>query len=85
MNKYAYSVPIVGELSNLFDKIFYSHQMGLSKPDPEIFKTVISEANINPKETLFLDDSPCNVKAANELGITSLLVENPDQWLDWFD
>jgi putative hydrolase of the HAD superfamily len=52
----------------LFKRCFYSHEIGLHKPDPESFHHVLNEANISAKETLFLDDNIHNIKAAKELG-----------------
>ncbi len=74
-------VPIVGTLDKLFDKVYYSHEMGMSKPNHIIFETVLSDANIKAEETLYLDDSSANVEAARNLGIESWLVEYPDQWV----
>jgi putative hydrolase of the HAD superfamily len=74
-------VPLVGSLDKLFDKLYYSYEMGMSKPNTIIFDTVLKDANIKAEETLFLDDGALNVKAARTLGIESWLVEYPDQWV----
>lgn len=52
----------------VFTRLFYSHEIGLHKPDPNAFLHVIEEARIKPQETLFLDDNIHNVKAAKDLG-----------------
>ncbi len=54
---------------NLFDKIFYSHIIGLRKPDKEFYEFVLKEINAKPKEAIFIDDTLENIKTANELGI----------------
>ena len=51
-----------------FHKIYYSHEMHMRKPDHEIYHALIDDANINPKETLFIDDTQANVTAALECG-----------------
>lgn len=56
-------------LEKVFTKCYYSHEIGLHKPDPETYKHVLSDAQINAEETLFLDDNIHNVKAAEELNI----------------
>lgn len=60
----------------LFDQLFernhYSHEMGLRKPDPEIYKMVLNENNLNPSETLFVDDIQENVLAAESVGMKGL-------------
>ena len=75
------NVPLVGSLDKLFDKVYYSHTMKMSKPNENIFAALLSDAGIMASETLFLDDSPANVATAEKLGIESWLVEYPDQWV----
>jgi glucose-1-phosphatase len=56
-------------LGELFEKLWFSHQIGLVKPDPEIFRYVITDACLNPEETLFIDDTLVHVVAARTVGI----------------
>jgi len=56
-----------------FEKTFYSHIMGLRKPDAKIFEQVISETGIVPTETLFIDDSPQHLETAKKLGFHTAL------------
>ena len=65
-------------LEPLFEKTYLSHEMGLRKPDPEIFQVVLSENNLVPKETLFIDDSPQHIASAKTLGIVAYHLENED-------
>ncbi len=64
-----------------FDKMFISYEMGMVKPDPRIFTTLIDETGIVPQETLFIDDSAANCAAARNLGIRTLHVSHGDEWL----
>lgn len=57
---------------DVFNKIYYSHEIGQHKPDPEAWEHVIKDAAILPEETLFLDDSIQNIKAAKELGFQAI-------------
>jgi FMN phosphatase YigB (HAD superfamily) len=57
---------------DLFEQMYLSHHMHMRKPDPEIFRAVIRESDLDIKETLFIDDSPQHVKAAQSLGINSI-------------
>jgi FMN phosphatase YigB (HAD superfamily) len=59
-------------LAIFFDKVYYSHLVGLRKPDPAIFQRVLEENNLNPEETLFLDDSLQHIEAASVLHIQTL-------------
>ncbi|RZL40469.1 MAG: HAD family phosphatase [Pedobacter sp.] len=54
---------------NTFEKAYFSYEMGLRKPQPEIYTQVILENDLNPAETLFVDDKKENTDAAQQLGI----------------
>ena len=56
-------------VNDYFEETFLSYEMHLAKPDKAIFEKVLHEANLLPEETLFIDDSEANCKAAEELGI----------------
>ena len=56
-------------VNDYFEETFLSYEMHLAKPDKAIFEKVLSDANLLPEETLFIDDSETNCKAASELGI----------------
>lgn len=58
-----------------FDKCYLSFRIGCAKPDPEIFHYIINDSGMNPAETLFLDDGKANVKAGEELGFETYLVD----------
>lgn len=57
-----------------FHKSYYSHLLGMRKPDQEIFKHVIIENNLNPADTIFLDDNESNLSGAISLGIQTQLI-----------
>ncbi|CAN5432006.1 HAD family phosphatase [soil metagenome] len=63
---------------HLFEKTYYSHLVGKRKPEPAIFEQVLQENNLDPAETLFIDDSPQHLAAAKELGIQTYLMKAPD-------
>ena len=52
-----------------FEKVYFSYEMGFRKPQPEIYTTLLSEKNLLPKQTLFVDDKIENTNAAEKLGI----------------
>lgn len=68
-------------LESLFIKTWFSHNLQMRKPNLDIFKFALSDANLNPNETLFIDDSIQNIEAAEKLGIRTLFldVENGDE------
>jgi glucose-1-phosphatase len=68
--------PECNELFPLFEKCFFSHQIGLAKPDIKIFKYVIDELKIDKTETLFIDDSPINIEQADIFGLNTFLFDS---------
>lgn len=65
----------IPDLSGYFEKMYLSYKVGMRKPDVEIFELVLSENKLDPKETLFIDDSIQHVESAKTLGIQTY-------WLD---
>jgi putative hydrolase of the HAD superfamily len=63
---------------HLFERTYYSHLLGKRKPEAEIFEQVLKENNLDPAETLFIDDSPQHIATAQKLGINTYLMTAPD-------
>lgn len=63
---------------HLFEKTYYSHFVGLRKPDTAIFEKVLNENGLKPEETLFIDDIAANLEPAKALGIQTFLMKSPD-------
>lgn len=64
--------------SQFFEQDYYSHLMGMRKPNKEIFEYVIDKHQLNPAETLFIDDSPQHLETAAGLGLHTQLLTKPD-------
>lgn len=62
------------------DEIYTSYECGAMKPSPVFFKNVMEKESLNSDETLFLDDGPSNISAADALGIQTLFVEKGTDW-----
>ena len=58
---------------DIFTHQFYSYEMKLQKPCREIFEKTVEGIGCRPEEILFVDDSPANCAAAEEVGIKTLL------------
>jgi HAD superfamily hydrolase (TIGR01509 family) len=56
-------------LTTLFDHMISSAVVGVAKPAPAIFTAALAAAGVAAAETLFVDDFPTNVAAAQALGI----------------
>jgi putative hydrolase of the HAD superfamily len=63
---------------SLFDRLYYSHQIGMRKPNPEIFEYVISENNLQRGETLFIDDSLQHIVSSRRIGLDAFHLEVPN-------
>ena len=70
------------EFYNLFDNVYYSHEVKLRKPDPNIFKLVINENNLKIKNTLFIDDSIQHINSAKKLGLQTYHLNNSIECLE---
>jgi putative hydrolase of the HAD superfamily len=60
------------DFNSIFEKTYFSCEMGMRKPDVEIFEKVISDHLLLPSETLFIDDSPQHVEGARQVGLQAL-------------
>jgi glucose-1-phosphatase len=63
------------EVSTLFDKDFYSNEIGYRKPSSEAYQEIIRLSGINPEESLFIDDSLLNVESAIASGLKGFWLE----------
>ncbi|KQC28865.1 HAD family hydrolase [Flagellimonas eckloniae] len=54
---------------NSFDVFYLSYEMGMRKPDSEIFEFVLKENGLTASETLFVDDTKENTDSAAKIGI----------------
>lgn len=54
---------------NCFEKVYYSYELGIRKPNVEVFKMLLHKHELSPRRTLFVDDRKDNTDAAAYLGI----------------
>ena len=69
-------------MADMVHTAYYSHELGLRKPDPHIYQKVIDLQNLNPAKTIFFDDRLENITAAQDSGIQAIQVTYSDQILD---
>ena len=61
----------------------YSSSLGVFKPDRRMYLDALRKCGQDAKDTVFIDDSPVNLSAAAELGITPVLIAaNPASDVD---
>jgi putative hydrolase of the HAD superfamily len=56
-----------------FDHVISSSDLGIAKPNPDVYRTVLEEIGVKPGQTMYFDDSVANVSGAKELGIQAYL------------
>jgi len=69
------------KITDAFDEIVISAEVGLVKPDPGIYQRAISDLGINPDEAVFVDDFLHNIEAARIEGLQVIHFKGPDQAL----
>ena len=72
-------------LEDFFEKAYYSHQMGLRKPDVQIYNKVLEDSRLDPVETLFIDDYLENVRAATKVGLMGFHLDDGKDICGYFD
>jgi glucose-1-phosphatase len=63
-DKFGYS-----NFDELFEKAWFSFDLNMNKPNPEIFQYALNDARLIPDETLFIDDTKINTDAALKVGM----------------
>lgn len=56
-------------LSPFFHKVYFSHEVGLRKPNTAAFEYVLNENQLQAEETIFIDDSEQHIEGAQKTGI----------------
>ncbi len=69
----------------LFDHAVFSYEIGAIKPDKAFFTRAFEIYNINPQETIYIDDLPENITTGKSLGLHSFQYDYHDHQalLDW--
>lgn len=64
---------------HLLDDIVISGEVGMIKPDPEIFEHLLERINTTAQECLFIDDAPANIEQAHKMGFATIHFQSPEQ------
>jgi len=62
------------------DKLYLSYEMKVMKPDERIFRMMVADSGMVPEETLFVDDSPVNIRTAEQIGFRTFCPANGSDW-----
>jgi len=66
-------------IRSFVDKAYFSHEIGMRKPDLACYHFVVEDIGLCPSKMLFLDDRLDNVEAAREAGIKAIQIFQPDE------
>ncbi len=67
------------KIQDYFLEVYYSHKVGMRKPDAEIFEMVIKKNALIPSKTLFIDDTLEHIQSANQLGLQTWHLTNQEE------
>ena len=59
-------------ITEVFNAVYYSHDLNMRKPNKEIFDFVCSENSLNASKTLFIDDSIQHIEGAQSAGLQTM-------------
>ena len=71
-------------MESFFNKIYFSHELHLRKPNADIFETVCERENLNPKTTLFIDDSIQHIEGAASIGLKTYHLKKSTDLIQFF-
>jgi FMN phosphatase YigB (HAD superfamily) len=70
-----YKQEIGGDFESLFKKPYYSHELGMRKPDPASYQSILDQEGLIASETLFIDDNEPNIISAASVGLQVLYLK----------
>ncbi len=66
-------------LFDYFDKVYLSTELGLMKPQEDIYLKVLREIHCKPEEVVFIDDNEDYTKIAKDVGMNVIVYKNSEQ------
>ncbi len=66
-------------INHYFNTVYYSHKVGMRKPNAEIFNMVLIENDLEPSSTLFIDDTLEHIESAKKLGLQTWHLTNQEE------
>jgi epoxide hydrolase-like predicted phosphatase len=72
-------VLVIKKFYHFFNPVIISCDVGMRKPNPEIYKLVLKKLHVLPKESVFIDNQKWNIVPAKKLGMKTILFRNNKQ------
>lgn len=66
------------DLLHLFEKTYFSCNLKMRKPDKRIFEHLLKDSGLKAEECIFIDDKEKNTRAAEEVGMKSILFKDAE-------
>ena len=66
-------------MDTITDELLFSYEAGWSKPDARIYQLILLRLRVEANETIFVDDKPANVDAAELLGMQGIVFRDTAQ------
>jgi putative hydrolase of the HAD superfamily len=73
------------DFEGLFEKAFFSFELGLVKPHTDIYEKVLDLTGINAAETVFIDDSRVNCDGAEKAGLKTWHLKPGEEIIEIFN
>lgn len=73
------AVEEVWQIQDAFDQIIISAEVGMTKPDPRIYRLALERTGVEPQEAVFIDDTIRNIEGAKAVGLHAIHFKNPVQ------
>jgi epoxide hydrolase-like predicted phosphatase len=67
------------EIRDLFDVVVISAEVGLHKPQPEIYRMAAEQIGVDPGDCVFVDDLRENCAGAEAVGMTAVLYRDAEE------
>jgi FMN phosphatase YigB (HAD superfamily) len=67
---------------DVFDFMVISAEVGITKPDPRIYRLALGKLGAKPEESIFIDDVLVNVEAARDIGMVGIQFLKPEHTLE---
>jgi epoxide hydrolase-like predicted phosphatase len=65
------------KVDDAFDALILSAEVGVMKPEAEIYRMAMDRLGVTAREAAFVDDTPVNIDAARALGMQGILFREP--------
>ena len=85
INEYVATNFNIPNMETPFERAYYSHKMGIRKPNEATFTTILKDNSLLPQETLFIDDTEQHIESAKRLNLKTYHLIKPETIIDIFN